>query len=84
MGRLYTQVYPEAQLDRRGFEDILEAMARAALVQITESTFEKDGRTVPFRKVHLTRDGMEAGEDLSVRMPVENARRAAPRAGIQG
>jgi DNA topoisomerase-3 len=78
MGRLYSQVYPEAQLDRRGFEDILEAMARAALVQITEATFEKDGRTVPFRKVHLTRDGMEAGEDLSVLMPVELA--AVPRA----
>jgi superfamily II DNA helicase RecQ len=44
-------------------EEILGAMARANFVHLTNAVFEKDGKSIPYRKASLTRDG-EALEEI--------------------
>jgi superfamily II DNA helicase RecQ len=56
-GRLHTELFGDALVSRDHFEEILGALARAGIVRIQEAVFEKDGRSIPFRKVALTREG---------------------------
>ena len=69
-GRLYSELLPHEELSRDEFEEVLGALARAGLVRLTEATFEKDGKTIPFRKAALSRDGhgVEGLEDLDFQM----------------
>jgi len=53
-GKLHGELYPSGELTRDQFEEVLGAMARAGLVRLTEAVFEKDGRTIPYRKASLT------------------------------
>jgi RecQ family ATP-dependent DNA helicase len=53
-GKLYKEIFPREEIGRTAFEDMLGAMARASVVTIEETSFEKDGRTIPFRRVSLT------------------------------
>ena len=53
-GRLHAQAFPHNRVDRRGFEDLLNAMARAGLVSVLDSSFEKDGKRIEFRKARLS------------------------------
>ena len=61
-------------MDRDSFEELMGAMARAGLVKLVESVFEKDGKQIPFRKASLTRDAEYVDEEtpleLSIRGPV--------------
>ncbi len=69
-GRLYAQVAPPGLSDRRGFEELLAALARAGLIEVEEAAFEKDGRRIEYRKVR--RSGRAAEETLSkLRFPAE-------------
>jgi len=43
----------EGGMVRDSFEEILGAMARAGLIRLTDETFEKDGRSIPYRRAHL-------------------------------
>ncbi|MFP5235224.1 MAG: RecQ family ATP-dependent DNA helicase [Acidobacteriota bacterium] len=54
-------------LDRRDFDGLLGAMQRAGLIESEDAEFEKDGKTIPFRKISLT----EAGFDLRATTAVE-------------
>ncbi len=65
-GRLHTQVFADGPLDRDGFEALLAAMARAGLVEVIETSFEKDGKTIGYRKVSLKRAGWDEGVAESV------------------
>ena len=56
-GRLYSELLPHEELSRDEFEEVLGALARSGLVRLTEATFEKDGKTIPYRKAALSRDG---------------------------
>lgn len=56
-GKLYRETI-ENVFDRRTFEYFLSAMARASLVKMKEDSFEKDGRTIEFRRVAITVDGL--------------------------
>ena len=60
-GRLYTQAFTDGTLARRGFEELIRAMARCGLVDVVESSFEKDGKRIDFKKVHLAKSGREEG-----------------------
>ena len=42
---------------RRDFEHLLGGLARAKLVRLEDASFEKDGKSISFRKVHITLDG---------------------------
>jgi DNA topoisomerase-3 len=57
VGRFYSDLYPDQQLSRDGFEEVLGAMARDGLVRLTDAVFEKDGRTIPYRVARLTPAG---------------------------
>jgi superfamily II DNA helicase RecQ len=63
-GKLHAEVCASSEMSRDEFEELLGAMARANFLRLTDSVFEKDGRTIPFRKAALTRDG-EALEEIA-------------------
>ncbi|MBM3793660.1 MAG: DNA topoisomerase III [Acidobacteria bacterium] len=64
-GRVHSDIGGDAALERREFERVLGGLARVGIVRLEDAVFEKDGRTIPYRKVHLTMDGraeMKSGE----------------------
>ena len=67
-GRLHGELYPKAEMSRTAFEEVLGAMARAGLVRFTEAVFEKDGRTIPYRKVSLTPAAYEMNDTARARL----------------
>ncbi|MBV9679179.1 MAG: HRDC domain-containing protein, partial [Acidobacteriaceae bacterium] len=56
-GRLHAQLFPDGEMSRNDFEQVLGAMARAGLITLAEATFEKNGKQVPYRKAALTTEG---------------------------
>jgi DNA topoisomerase-3 len=67
VGRLFDEAMSfDSKVTRSGYERVLSALARARFVEIFQSEFEKDGKTISFRKVHLLAAGKKAkGPDLS-------------------
>jgi superfamily II DNA helicase RecQ len=55
-GRLYTELNGDGGMTRDAFEELLGAMARAGLVRLAAETFEKDGKSIPYRKAMLLED----------------------------
>jgi len=88
-GRLYAELLPGNEMTRDRFEEILGAMARAGLAQLSEEVFEKDGRQIPYRKVRLTKAGEstdEAAMELTLRVATyspESKRKKKPKAKKQ-
>jgi superfamily II DNA helicase RecQ len=81
-GKLYSELLPNGELSRGEFEEVLGTLARSGLLRLTDAAFEKDGKTIPFRKAVLTRDGqnLEDAADLDFRMKsAPNAPRKAVR-----
>ncbi|MGA3026677.1 MAG: DNA topoisomerase 3 [Bryobacteraceae bacterium] len=78
-GRLHAQAFPNGPLDRRGFEELLNAMARSRLVDIAEASFEKDGKRIDYRKVWLSSFGREEGAASAVMIPEEIESEPRPR-----
>jgi ATP-dependent DNA helicase RecQ len=58
-GTLQRSVDAANLLGRDGFDDLLDAMVRARLVQIEEAEYEKDGEVRRYRKVRLTPAGLD-------------------------
>jgi ATP-dependent DNA helicase RecQ len=48
-------------IDRRAFDTLLDALARAGLLTLTTETFtsKDDGRTIPYKKAALTHEGRQ-------------------------
>jgi DNA topoisomerase-3 len=65
-GRLHSELFPGNELSRDTFEEVLGGMARAGLVRLSDASFEKDGKTIPYRKVSLTREGQSFEESTPV------------------
>jgi superfamily II DNA helicase RecQ len=61
-GRLHAELFPGGEMSRDSFEDVLGALARAGLAQMSDAVFEKDGKQIPYRKVRLTAEGRAADE----------------------
>jgi len=78
-GRLYTQIFTDARLTRRDFEELISAMARGGLIEVTSASFEKDGKQIDFRKVRITKAGRQPEAASAARMPEEAAREERPR-----
>ena len=70
-GRLFTLAFQDGALERRGYEELLGALARSGLVDVMDTSFEKDGKVVEYRKVRITPAGEAAGDDVDVLIPVE-------------
>jgi RecQ family ATP-dependent DNA helicase len=58
-GRLHKDMFPREQVSRDELENLLQALAGAGLVRLEDLTFEKDGRSIAYRKASLTREGEE-------------------------
>jgi len=65
-GRMHSELLPNNDLIRDEFEEVLGAIAREGFIRLVDSVFEKDGRSIPFRKAILTRAGQELEEDAVI------------------
>jgi len=63
-GQLHKQLFPREEMGRNDFESLLGVLAAAGLVSMEEAVFEKEGRSINYRKVSLTSDA----EDLDERV----------------
>jgi RecQ family ATP-dependent DNA helicase len=77
-GRLHAELFPAGEMSRDDFENLLGAMARAGLGQLSDEVFEKDGKQIPYRTVKLTPAGRAADETTPVELILKEA--AAPSA----
>jgi DNA topoisomerase III len=47
------KLFAEGEIDRDGFESYIDAMVRAKVAAAIEETFEKDGKTIKYRRMYL-------------------------------
>ncbi len=81
-GKLFDQVDHHRGVDRRAFERLLAAMALAGWVRIREESFEKDGKSIPYRRISLTTLGEEVGApDLNALEVQEEPGKSAGKSG---
>jgi superfamily II DNA helicase RecQ len=52
-GTLFKNVHPSQDVDRKAFERLLDALSRARGVVLADDAFEKEGKTIRFRRVTL-------------------------------
>jgi RecQ family ATP-dependent DNA helicase len=62
-GKLHQELCSANHLSRDHFEELLGAMCGAGFLTIEDASFEKDGRSIAYRKASLTREGEELTED---------------------
>jgi len=78
-GRLHAELCADGAVTRDDFEEVLGALARAGLVRIVSAVFEKDGKSIPYRKAGLTPAGDELEDDaipqFQMKMAVASAAR---------
>jgi len=67
---LHAELCPNSEMTRDDFEEVLGALARAGFLRILSAVFEKDGRSIPYRKASLTASGdsLEPGEPPEFQM----------------
>jgi superfamily II DNA helicase RecQ len=80
-GKLYSDLYPNGDMSRDTFEEVLGAMARAGLVQVTDAVFEKNGKQIPYRKVSLTRAAYSINETTPIEFIMKETAVPAKRKG---
>jgi DNA topoisomerase-3 len=56
-GRLYSSACPGSSLPRSDFENLLRSLAKAGLIALSEHTFEKEGKSIHYRRAELTEEG---------------------------
>jgi RecQ family ATP-dependent DNA helicase len=62
-GKLHKEMFPREEVSRDEFEELLRAMARGGWLRIEELTFEKDDRSIAYRKVSLTGEAIDYPEN---------------------
>jgi DNA topoisomerase-3 len=72
-GKLHSEICAAKGLTRDDSEELLGAMARAGMVRLTEAVFEKDGKSIPFRKVALTREGQMLDEETPLELAIRGS-----------
>ncbi len=64
-GQLHRGAAESRSVERKAFERLIDGLVRSDLVQVLNDSFEKDGRTIRFQRVWMTRRGrLAAGNDL--------------------
>ncbi len=56
-GRIYEELTESTQLLRPEFEKILKILSHSQWISIQEETFQKEGKTVAYRKIAITKRG---------------------------
>ena len=82
-GQLFKKICPHEELARRDFEELLGGLVRAGLLRLREDAFEKDGRTIHFRRASLTREGHRADPAEHAEISLAAAPAAPPRKKAQ-
>src|SRR3954452_15945593 len=82
-GRLYSDLFPAADMSRDNFEDILGAMARAGLLLQVDEVFERDGKRIPYRTVRLTPQGHAINESSPIVFVMKDASSSARKRGAK-
>ncbi|MGB7191162.1 MAG: ATP-dependent DNA helicase RecQ [Acidobacteriaceae bacterium] len=72
-GKLHKQLFPSEQMQRDEFEALLAAMACGGYATLEDADFEKDGRTVAYKKVGLTEEGEELRSAVNLRLFIPDA-----------
>lgn len=69
-GKLHQELCSRNGMSRDHFEDLLGALSGAGLLNLEDASFEKDGRSIAYRKASLTREGedLEDGDPVSILM----------------
>ncbi len=79
-GQLYRELGEPAGFPRRDFEPLLEALAAAGLAELSSDSFNRDGREIRFRRLHVTSQGRLKGElglaGVQVAEPLEGGPRS--------
>jgi RecQ family ATP-dependent DNA helicase len=70
-GKLYTELFPNQEIARRDFEDLLGSLARAGMAQLEDASFEKDGKEIPYRVARLLKNGTDENALAQVLMKEE-------------
>ena len=70
VGKLHTELCAKNGMDRDAFEELIGSMARAGLISLVDSVFEKDGKQIPFRLASLTGDGERVDADASFELKI--------------
>ena len=84
-GQLYRQAGEPGGFTRPVFEALLDGLSRADLVDVRADSFEKDGRTIRFQRVWLTRRSRLAGTgDVDEVRLVETAVKPRPKRKAAG
>ncbi len=66
-GKLHTDIYPEGEMSRDDFEEVLGAMARADLIAMADAVFEKEGKKIPYRNVSILPAGTHFNDTVATR-----------------
>jgi RecQ family ATP-dependent DNA helicase len=70
VGKLHAELCGKNGMDRDGFEELLGSMARAGLVRLVDSVFEKDGKQIPYRLASVTGDAQRVDADTSFELTI--------------
>ncbi|HEV2276066.1 MAG TPA: ATP-dependent DNA helicase RecQ [Acidobacteriaceae bacterium] len=76
-GRLHQDNCAEEGMSRNDFEALLDAMKRAGLIAIEDASFEKNGQSIPYRRVSLTEEGEALHSNASVELLIKDSSQAA-------
>lgn len=74
VGRLFEEASGfDRSINRSGFERVLSALGRAGFLEQTQTEFEKDGKTISFRRVSLLSKGRHASADDLASVEIDGA-----------
>ncbi len=90
-GKLHSDLYPENEMSRDNFEEVLGAMARAELISFADAVFEKQGKRIPYRTVSISPSGLNLDDKQAARFvmretaaPAGTSKREKKRASLPG
>ncbi len=85
-GKLHADLFPENEMSRDDFEEVLGAMARAELLSFTDAVFEKQGKRIPYRTVSILPAGLNFHESQTAPFIMRDAVAAvaSPKRGKKG
>jgi DNA topoisomerase-3 len=72
-GKLHSDLYPENEMSRDDFEEVLGAMARAELIAFADAVFEKQGKKIPYRTVSILPAGLNFNETQAASFVMRDA-----------
>ncbi|MBK7864734.1 MAG: DNA topoisomerase 3 [Archangiaceae bacterium] len=77
-GTLYRNLHPSADVERRAFEELIGCMVRAKVIVLSDDEFEKDGKTISFRRAHLVKGaaGRLEGADFVIEVAREGGKKS--------